>query len=114
MNVQKFEKNLEKKMKENSNKLIKAFSKGSNLFTLIEKPLIRDLGKILHIEFDILILITFMENINKNPKLKKKLQNEIGDVDKFFTSIKNCEMCIYTMYCEFERLNMSNKKNESK
>ncbi len=67
-------------------------------------------SKITHIEFYTLALIELIKNIKKNPKLKKKLKIETGDVDIFYDSIKKCEICIYALYCEIQKLNLQNGK----
>ncbi len=110
MNKEKFIKQIRKSMKDKAIELTKEFENGKSFKDIIKEPCLKNWSKIIHIEYYTLALIELIENIKKNPKLKKELKIETGDVDIFYNSLKKCEMCIYALYCEIEKLNLQNKQ----
>jgi len=109
MDLKNFEAKMRKLLENKSNQLVNDYSNGKPILKLIEKQLMKDWWRIVHIEYDTLSFMRFVEQIKENPNLKNKLKNEIGDVDKFYNALKNCEICIYALYCEIEKINLQNK-----
>lgn len=64
----------------------------------------KSLRKLLLIEFRIMVLLDFMEKIQKISHLYKKLNSEIKDIQNFNQSLKKCEICIYSLFTEIEKI----------
>lgn len=106
MNEKIFIKKINESMKTKADELTKDFAGGAKFREIINKPLLKNWSSIIHIEYYALALISLVDNIMKNPVLAEKLKQEFPDIDKFYCSLKKCELCIYTLFCEIETLNI--------
>ena len=102
--ISKFEDNIEKK----SNKLLNDDVNGKTFYDIFYQPVKKFWLKILFIEFRILIMLKFLEKVNKTPKLYMRLKSEFREINEFQNSIQKCDFYIYQLMLEFEKLNFKN------